>query len=106
MKLFEFKNFNDSFNIEIKRFDDFIETKIISISDKIKLQLLTSLKIEKWIIDVGKSNSFLDLDKKILFLNDKEFTDLKKSEITFKNKGDLDETMNELIEFSIELEKI
>jgi len=106
MKLFEFKNFNDSFNIEIKRFDDFIETKIISISDKIKLQLLTSLKIEKWIIDVGESNSFLNLDKKILFLNDKEFTNLEKSEITFKNKGDLDETMNELIEFSIELEKI
>jgi hypothetical protein len=69
MKLFEFKNFNELFDIEIKRFDDYIELKILTIS---KLLINESKRIGKWMISIGDLKPFIDFQAKILFLNYKE----------------------------------
>jgi len=106
MKLFEFKNFNKSFNIEIKRFKDHIELKIVHISNTIKNQILKTPTIGDWRINVGVLPSDLNLSDKVLFLNDEEFSKIEDSKITFIIKGNLTEIMNELIEFSTNLEKI
>lgn len=105
MELTHFQNINENFELSLSRGDDHVDVTIY-ISKKFRKNLSEELKVKDWTISVENSPSNVIIDDKFISINDMDLDKMDDEKIKIKVKGDPDEIMDELVNFSTNLENL